>query len=154
MNDKVNVLAGFGLDAACACHRADCHRGEGADDRQWARRRQSFPIARLTSRARSQVTSQTTVGIADWAPKNGIKRVVTLVSDYAPGIDIEKSFSERFKAAGGEIVEQIRVPLANPDFAPFLQRVSDASRRACSCFVLAGVGSDLHEAVRRARRLR
>jgi branched-chain amino acid transport system substrate-binding protein len=89
----------------------------------------------------SQVTSQTTIGIADWAPKNGIKRVVTLVSDYAPGIDIEKSFSERFKAAGGEIIEQIRVPLANPDFAPFLQRVADAKPEGLFVFVPAGVGS-------------
>ncbi len=89
----------------------------------------------------SMVTSQITVGIADWAPKNGIKRVVTLVSDYAPGVDIEKAFSERFKAAGGEILEQVRVPLANPDFAPFLQRAADLKPDALFVFVPAGVGS-------------
>jgi branched-chain amino acid transport system substrate-binding protein len=87
------------------------------------------------------VTSQTPIGIADWAPKNGVKRVVTLVSDYAPGIDIENAFSSRFKAQGGEIVEAVRVPLANPDFAPFLQRVRDTKPDALFVFVPAGVGS-------------
>ncbi len=89
----------------------------------------------------SQVTSQTIVGIADWAPKNGVKKVVTLVSDFAPGIDIEKAFTARFKAAGGEVGEQLRVPLANPDFAPFLQRVADAKPDGLFVFVPSGAGA-------------
>src|SRR5262245_58078305 len=48
---------------------------------------------------------QSATVIADWAAKNGIKKVVTLVSDYAPGQDAEKAFNERFKAGGGEAVE-------------------------------------------------
>ena len=66
--------------------------------------------------------AQSSVPMADWAAKNGIKKVVTLVSDYGPGIDAEKSFNEQFKADGGTIVEKLRVPLRNPDFAPFLQK--------------------------------
>jgi branched-chain amino acid transport system substrate-binding protein len=89
----------------------------------------------------SMVTNQITVGIADWAPKSGLKKVVTLVSDYAPGVDIEKAFSDRFKASGGEVLEQLRVPLANPDFAPFLQRVRDAKPDGLFVFVPAGVGA-------------
>ena len=84
-----------------------------------------------------------TVGIANWAPKNGIKKVVTLVSDYAPGIDIEKAFVEQFTAAGGEVVLQMRVPLANPDFAPFLQRARDAAPEGLFVFVPAGQGAIL-----------
>jgi branched-chain amino acid transport system substrate-binding protein len=84
-----------------------------------------------------------TMGVANWAPKNGIKKVVTLVSDYAPGIDIEKAFVEQFTAAGGEVVSQLRVPLANPDFAPFLQRARDASPEGLFVFVPAGQGAAL-----------
>ena len=64
--------------------------------------------------------------MAQWAAKNGIRKVMTMVSDYAPGYESEKSFAEEFKANGGEIVESLRVPLLSPDFAPYLQRVRDA----------------------------
>jgi len=63
--------------------------------------------------------------MAEWAAKNGSKRVVTLVNDWAPGIESETAFKARFVQEGGEILESIRIPLANPDFAPFLQRVRD-----------------------------
>ena len=63
--------------------------------------------------------------MAEWAAKNGSKRVVTLVNDWAPGIESETAFETRFLQMGGEIIESIRIPLANPDFAPFLQRVRD-----------------------------
>ena len=63
--------------------------------------------------------------IAEWAAKNGSKRVVTLVNDWSPGVEAETAFKMRFVQAGGEIVESIRIPLANPDFAPFLQRIRD-----------------------------
>ena len=83
---------------------------------------------------------QSAVIIADWAAKNGIKKVVTLVSDYAPGQDAEKAFVERFKAGGGETIESIRAPLQNPDFAPFLQRAADAKPDALFIFVPASQG--------------
>src|ERR1700733_5364190 len=63
--------------------------------------------------------------MGEWAFKNGSKKVVTLVNDWAPGIEAEVAFASRFKQVGGEIVESIRLPLANPDFAPFLQRIAD-----------------------------
>ena len=83
---------------------------------------------------------QSCVIIADWAAKNNIKKVVTIVSDYAPGADAEKSFTERFTAAGGQVVEAIKIPLANPDFAPFLQRAADAKPDAIFIFVPSGQG--------------
>ena len=63
--------------------------------------------------------------LAEWASKNGSKRAVTLVNEWAPGVEAETAFTTRFKQIGGEIMESIRIPLANPDFAPFLQRVGD-----------------------------
>jgi branched-chain amino acid transport system substrate-binding protein len=63
--------------------------------------------------------------LAEWAIKNGSKRVVTLVNEWAPGVEAETSFKTRFTQVGGEIMESIRIPLANPDFAPFLQRIAD-----------------------------
>ena len=83
---------------------------------------------------------QATVPMADWAAQNGMKKVVTLVSDYGPGIDAEKAFSGAFTAKGGQ-VENLRVPLANPDFSPFLQKVADAKPDALFVFVPSGVGA-------------
>ncbi|MDO1583300.1 ABC transporter substrate-binding protein [Rhizobium oryzicola] len=89
----------------------------------------------------SMAGPQSAVPVATWAVKNGLKRVVTLVSDYGPGIDIEKGFTDQFKKDGGQIVEAVRVPLQNPDFAPFLQRVRDSKPDAIFVFVPSGVGS-------------
>jgi branched-chain amino acid transport system substrate-binding protein len=63
--------------------------------------------------------------LAEWAIKNGSKRVVTLVNDWAPGVEAETSFKTRFGQVGGEVMESLRVPLASPDFAPPLQRIAD-----------------------------
>lgn len=89
----------------------------------------------------SMAGPQSAVPVATWAAKSGLKRVVTLVSDYGPGIDIEKGFTDQFKKDGGEILEAVRVPLQNPDFAPFLQRVRDTKPDAVFVFVPSGVGS-------------
>jgi branched-chain amino acid transport system substrate-binding protein len=86
---------------------------------------------------------QVSVAMADWAPRNGIKSVVTLVSDYGPGLDAEKYFKERFQFNGGKVVESLRVPLMNPDFAPFLQKVRDAKPDALFVFVPSGSGAAL-----------
>ena len=79
--------------------------------------------------------------MAQWALKNGIKRVVSMVSDFAPGIDSENFFKETFLKGGGEIPQIIPTPLANPDFAPFLQRARDAKPDAVFIFVPSGQGA-------------
>src|SRR5919202_1953105 len=76
--------------------------------------------------------------IALWAAKNGIKKVFTIVSDYAPGLDAESAFTKAFSSRGGEIAGSVRVPLRNPDFAPFVQRAKDAKPDAVFIFVPAG----------------
>jgi branched-chain amino acid transport system substrate-binding protein len=73
--------------------------------------------------------------MADWAIKNDIEQVVTVVTDFSPGHEAEAAFKARYLAGGGQIVEAIRVPLQNPDFAPFLQRAHDASPQAIFVFI-------------------
>jgi branched-chain amino acid transport system substrate-binding protein len=73
----------------------------------------------------SFILSQPSWIMGEWAIKNGSKRVVTLVNEWAPGTEAETSFKQRFTELGGQIIESIRIPLANPDFAPFLQRIRD-----------------------------
>lgn len=84
---------------------------------------------------------QVTAPMAEWAGKNNIKRVVTLVTDYGPGIDAEKTFVKRFADAGGSVIESVRTPLRSPDYAPFLQRAKDAKPDALFVFVPSGEGT-------------
>jgi branched-chain amino acid transport system substrate-binding protein len=86
----------------------------------------------------SMTLPQVTEPLAKWAAKNGIKKVYTLVSDYAPGIDAENAFKAAFTGAGGQIVDSVRVPLKNPEFAPYVQRIKDAKPDAAFVFLPAG----------------
>ena len=79
--------------------------------------------------------------VGAWTAKNDIKSAVSVVSDYAPGHDAEQWFAKSFEQGGGKVLERLRVPLANPDFAPYLQRARDASPAALFAFVPAGVGA-------------
>src|SRR5882757_9553431 len=76
--------------------------------------------------------------IAEWAAKNGAKKVVIVQSDWAPGAEAAAVFTEAFTKAGGQVAETIKVPLANPDFAPFLQRARDLNPDTLFVFVPAG----------------
>jgi branched-chain amino acid transport system substrate-binding protein len=139
VNDKVSVIAGFGVTPAALAAAPLATEAKVVEVVMAAGT--SIITERSPYITRTSFTlPQSSVIIADWAGKNGIKKVVSIVSDYAPGADAEKSFSERFKAAGGEVVEAIKVPLANPDFAPFLQRAADAKPDAIFVFVPSGQG--------------
>ena len=63
--------------------------------------------------------------MAEYMAKHGAKTAVTLVSDYGPGIDAQNAFAKKFEEMGGKVLEQIRAPLANPEFAAYLQRAVD-----------------------------
>jgi branched-chain amino acid transport system substrate-binding protein len=89
--------------------------------------------------ARTSVTiPQIDEVFGDWAAKQGIKTVYTMVSDYGPGIDAETSFIRGFTAAGGKVAGSVRVPVANPDFSAFVQRAKDANPDAIFIFVPGG----------------
>src|SRR4029453_6197910 len=76
--------------------------------------------------------------LANWAAKNGSRRATIIASDWAPGHEASGVFSATFTQGGGTIVEALKVPLANPDFAPFLQRARDGNPDTLFIFVPAG----------------
>ncbi|MBS0307304.1 MAG: ABC transporter substrate-binding protein [Proteobacteria bacterium] len=137
VKDKVDLLAGFGLTPS------------------------AFAVAPLATEARkpmivmnaatsaittkspyivrtSMTLPQNTAPIASWAAKNGIKTVFTLVADYGPGHDSEAQFKKTFTAAGGQIVGEVRAPVKNPDFAPYLQKIKDTKPDAVFIFLPPG----------------
>ncbi|MDM0012117.1 ABC transporter substrate-binding protein [Variovorax sp. J22P168] len=81
---------------------------------------------------------QVTVPAAQWAAKNGIKKVVTAVTDYGPGIDAETAFKSEFTKQGGTVVETIRMPIATTDFGPFVQRIKASGAQAVYTFLPGG----------------
>jgi branched-chain amino acid transport system substrate-binding protein len=140
VNDKVNLLAGFGvtptaLAVAPLATEAKVPEVVMAAGTSIITERSPF-IVRT-----SFTLPQSSVIMARWALMNGIRKVVSLVSDYAPGIDSENAFKQAFISGGGAIPEFIRVPLANPDFAPFLQRARDHKPDAVFIFVPSGQGA-------------
>jgi branched-chain amino acid transport system substrate-binding protein len=138
--DKVQVLAGFGLTplalaAAPIATQAKVPMIVMAAATSVIPQRSPFIVR--TGFTLAQVTAP----LADWAAKNRIGRVMTFVADYGPGLDAEKVFVKRFTAGGGKVVDTLRAPLRNPDYAPFLARVKDARPDALFVFVPSGEGA-------------
>ncbi len=146
VNDKVSVLGGFGLTPIAMAVGPVATQAK-------------VPAVIMTA-ATSVIVEQSpyfvrvgrtmpqmTFPIADWAAKNGVKTAVTLVSDYAPGIDAEKFFKQRFEEAGGKVLDALRAPLASPDFAAFLQKAKDLKPDALFLFVPSGQGATLMKQV-------
>ena len=140
VNEKVGVLAGFGLTPLALATAPIATQSK-------------TPMV-VTAAATSIITEQSpyivrtsftlpqvSVSIAEWAAKNKIKKVVTFVADYGPGLDAEKFFKSQFKLNGGEIAGEIRSPLRSPDFAPFLQKVADLKPDAVFVFLPSGQGA-------------
>ncbi len=142
VNDKVNVLAGFGLTPLAFATAPIATQAKTPMVVMAAATSSVTEASPYIVRTSFTVPQVVTV-LADWAAKNNIKRVVSLVTDYAPGVDSEKFFGDRFVLNGGTVVEKLRVPLRSPDFAPFLQRVRDAKPDALFAFVPSGQGSAL-----------
>ena len=137
VRDKVDFLAGFGLTPEAL---AVAPIAEQAKKPMIIMNAASSVITTKSSYiARFSMTLPQVSGpMATWALKNGIKRVVTLVADYGPGIDAETAFKTNLLGGGGQVVESIRVPLRNPEFAPYIQRIKDAKPEAVFIFVPAG----------------
>ena len=95
VNDKVAVLAGFNvtpvaLAVAPLSAEAKVPQIVMAAGTSVITERSPYIVRTFFTLA------QATVPIATWAAKNNIKNVVTMVSDYAPGRDAEKAFSDEF----------------------------------------------------------
>src|SRR6185312_9585381 len=135
--DNVDFLAGFGFtpEAMAAAPVAT----ESKTPMIVMNAASSVVTTRSPYIARFSMTlPQVSAPMATWAAKNGIRKVYTLVADYAPGLDAEKQFKKTFTEAGGTGVDSVRVPLKNPDFAPFVQRIKDVKPDAVFMFVPAG----------------
>jgi len=139
VQDKVTVLAGFGL-TPLALAAAPVATEAKVPMVVMAAATGMIPTRSPYIVRPNFTLPQVTAPISEWALKNKIKRVVTMVTDYGPGLDAEKTFQTVFKAGGGEVVEAIRTPLRNPDYAPFLQRAKDAKPDALFVFVPSGEG--------------
>jgi branched-chain amino acid transport system substrate-binding protein len=86
----------------------------------------------------SMTLPQTTEPMAQWAFKNGYRKIYTLVADYGPGHDSEAAFKKAFTKLGGQVVGESRVPLKNPEFGPYVQRIKDSKPQAAFVFLPAG----------------
>ncbi|WP_332851724.1 ABC transporter substrate-binding protein [Duganella sp. S19_KUP01_CR8] len=138
--DKVQVLAGFGLTplafaAAPVATQAKVPMIVMAAAASAVPQRSPYIVR--TGFTLAQVTAP----MAQWAAKNKIKSAVTLVSDYGPGLDAEKVFVKGLLEGGGKVVDSLRAPLRNPDYAPFLARVRDLKPDALFVFVPSGEGA-------------
>jgi branched-chain amino acid transport system substrate-binding protein len=141
VNDKVNVLAGFGITPS-AFATAPLATQSKTPMVVMAAGTSSITESSPYIVRTSFTLAQSSVAMADWAAaRGGMKKIVTLVSDYGPGIDAEKFFKDRFTFNGGTIVESLRVPMRNPDFAPFLQKVRDSNPQGLFVFVPSGAGA-------------
>lgn len=137
VQDKVDFLTGFGLtpEALGAASVAT----EGKTPMVIMNAATSIITTKSPYIVRFSLTlPQVCAPLGDWAAKNGIKKVVTMVSDYGPGHDAEAAFTKAFKAGGGEVIDAIQTPVQNPDFSAFIQRVKDKKPDAVFVFVPAG----------------
>jgi branched-chain amino acid transport system substrate-binding protein len=134
--DKVDFLTGFGLtpEALAAASVAT----EGKTPMVIMNAATSIITTKSPYIVRFSLTlPQVSAPMGEWATKNGIRKVATLVADYGPGIDAEGAFIKTFTATGGKVLESVRVPLKNPDFSAFMQRIKDAKPEAVFVFVPA-----------------
>ena len=87
----------------------------------------------------SLTTPQLNQALGDWAvKKGGVKKAYTMVSDYGPGLDAGSAFQLGFKEAGGEIVGEVKMAVANPDFSAYVQRAKDLNPEGVYIFVPGG----------------
>src|SRR3954469_9121290 len=141
VNDKVSIIAGFGITPAALAAAPLATQARIPEIVMLAGA--SVVTEKSPYNVRTSFTlAQSSVIIGDWAAESGIRKVATLTTDYAPGNDALQFFKARFLAGGGEIVDEVKVPLVNPDFAPFLQRVKDAKPDALYVFVPGGQGGN------------
>ena len=145
-NDKVDALAGFGLTplalaAAPIAQRAQVPMIVMAAATSIITEQSPFVLRT------SFTMAQNVTPLAQWAARNGLRRIVTLVSDYGPGQDAEKAFVKGFSESGGQVLDTLRAPLASPAFGPFLQRAKDLKPDALFLFVPNGQGADLMKSV-------
>jgi branched-chain amino acid transport system substrate-binding protein len=138
VRDNVDILAGFALTP-----EALGASGVSAEAKKFMVIMNAATSIIVTKSPYIVRASLTLPQIADtlgtWAvKKGGVTKAYTMVADFGPGIDAETWFQKAFKAAGGEIVGSVRMPVANPDFSAFVQRAKDLNPESIFVFVPGG----------------
>ena len=136
VNDKVAVISGFGLTPLAMAVGPVITQSKVPAVIMVAGTASIVGTSQYFARA-SFTLPQNTMPVAEWAAKNGIKNVVSLVSDYGPGLDAQNAFKTKFEASGGKVIDQLKMPLDAPEFAPYLQRAKDLNPDAVFLFVPA-----------------
>jgi branched-chain amino acid transport system substrate-binding protein len=138
VRDKVDILAGFVLTPNALA------AGDVSKEANKFMVVMNAATAIITTKSPDMIRTSMTLPqagdtLGHWAATKGkIKSCYTMVSDYGPGHDVETSFVKAFTAAGGKIVGSVRFPVANPDFAAFVQRAKDLSPECIMIFVPGG----------------
>jgi len=135
--DNVDILAGFALTPNALA---------AADISSEAKKFMvvmNAATAIITTKSPYMVRTSLTVqqldqSLGEWAAKNGVKSVYTMVTDYGPGIDAEAGFQKAFKEAGGEIVGSVRMAVQNPDFTAYVQRAKDLNPQGVFVMIPGG----------------
>ena len=137
VRDKVDILAGFVITPE-ALSVADLS-AEAKKLMVVMNAATSIITTRSPYIVRTSVTvPQLNEAFGAWAYRNGVRKAFTMVADYGPGIDAEGAFHRAFKDAGGELLGSVRMPVANPDFFPFVQRAKDLNPEAIYVFIPGG----------------
>ena len=84
---------------------------------------------------------QSAVPMAEWAYRQGIRRVYIAVQDFAPGHSVQDGFKTAFTRLGGTILGEDRMAMNTTDFSPFVQRIADAKPEAVYMFLSPGPSS-------------
>ena len=137
VRDNVDILAGFVLTPntmAAATVSAEAKKFMVVMNAAT-----SVVITRSPYMVRTSLTlPQVSEAFGAWAAKSGVKKIYSMVSDFAPGHDSEQAFWRAFKAGGGEIIGSVRFPVGNPDFSAYVQRAKDLNPEAIYIWVPAG----------------
>jgi branched-chain amino acid transport system substrate-binding protein len=137
VRDNVDIIAGFVLTPNALA--ASAVSAEAKKFMVIMNAATSIITTKSDYSARTSMTlPQITESLGAWAYKSGVRKAYTMVSDYGPGHDAEGGFQRAFKAAGGEIVGSVRMPVANPDFSAFVQRAKDLNPESIFIFVPGG----------------
>jgi len=138
VRDKVDILAGYVLTPN-AMAAADVS-AEAKKFMVVMNAATSIIITKSPYMIRSSVTlPQVMETFGTWAAtKGGLKQNYSMVTDYGPGHDSETAFTSAFKTAGGTMLGSVRFPVANPDFAAFVQRAKDLAPESIYIFIPGG----------------
>jgi branched-chain amino acid transport system substrate-binding protein len=138
VRDKVDILAGYVLTPNAMA--AGDVSAEAKKFMVVMNAATSIVITKSPYMVRTSLTlPQVMETFGTWAAtKGGLKQNYSMVTDYGPGHDAEAAFTSAFKAAGGTMAGSVRFPVANPDFAAFVQRAKDLAPQSIYIFIPGG----------------